>query len=152
MAITFTSATGDPEVGNVATPINASAIVRTYINNLPAYRSGLSQFSRGLEVGAAHGYWFYGPFALLGPLRNTESGAVAGVLAAISFVLILTLAIAIYSAVNPDPPHSTLTTPNTPEEFSTREGWSNFASGFFIGGCGGAVFAFFLVQSPYLIS
>ncbi|MEM1241810.1 MAG: photosystem I reaction center subunit XI, partial [Cyanobacteria bacterium P01_H01_bin.26] len=42
MATSFASATGTPEVGNVATPINSSAVARTYINNLPAYRAGLS--------------------------------------------------------------------------------------------------------------
>lgn len=151
MATSFASATGAPEVGNVATPINSSAVARTYINNLPAYRAGLSPFSRGLEVGIAHGYWFYGPFALLGPLRNTDYGAVAGVLSAVSFVFILTVALAIYSATNPSGPEGTLTTPNPPEAFSTREGWSNFASGFFIGGCGGAGFAFLLAQSPHLL-
>ncbi|MEA5465112.1 photosystem I reaction center subunit XI [Leptothoe sp. PORK10 BA2] len=151
MATSFASATGAPEVGNVATPINSSAVARTYINNLPAYRAGLSPFSRGLEVGIAHGYWFYGPFALLGPLRNTDYSSVAGALCAVSFVFILTVAIAIYSATSPAGPAGTLTTPNPPESYATREGWSNFASGFFIGGCGGAVFAFLLTQSPHLL-
>ena len=123
-----------PKWGNVATPINSSAVARTYINNLPAYRAGLSPFSRGLEVGVAHGYWFYGPFAVLGPLRASDYSAVAGVIAAISFVFILTVAISIYSATSPDGPEGTLTTPNPPEAFSTREGWSNFASGFLVGG------------------
>ncbi|MBX2866153.1 MAG: photosystem I reaction center subunit XI [Leptolyngbyaceae cyanobacterium MAG.088] len=151
MATSFASATGAPEVGNVATPINSSAVARTYINNLPAYRAGLSPFSRGLEVGVAHGYWFYGPFAILGPLRATDYAAVAGVIAAVSFVFILTIALSIYSAAGPDGPEGTLTTPNPPEAFSTREGWSNFASGFLVGGCSGAFFAYLLCQTPHLL-
>ena len=77
--------------------------------------------------------------------------SVAGALSAVSFVFILTVAIAIYSATSPSGPEGTLTTPNPPESYATREGWSNFASGFFIGGCGGAVFAFLLTQSPHLL-
>lgn len=151
MATSFMSATEDPQVGNVATPINSSAVARTYINNLPAYRAGLSPFSRGLEVGVAHGYWFYGPFALLGPLRNTDYASAAGLVAAVSFVFILTMALSIYSATSPQGPAATLTTPNPPADFSEREGWSNFASGFLIGGCSGALFAFLLSQAPNLL-
>lgn len=151
MAIDFVSVSEDPQVGNIATPLNASAATRTYINNLPAYRPGLSPFSRGLEVGVAHGYWFYGPFAVLGPLRATDYGAVAGVIAAVSFVFILTIAMSIYSATSPAGPVGTVTTPNPPDDFNTREGWSNFASGFLVGGCSGAFFAYLLCQTPHLL-
>lgn len=48
--------------GNLATPINSSPLVKAFINNLPAYRRGLSPIRRGLEVGLAHGYWLVGPF------------------------------------------------------------------------------------------
>jgi photosystem I subunit 11 len=152
MAIDFVTAKVDPQVGNIATPINASAVTQTYINNLPAYRKGLSPFSRGLEIGVAHGYWFYGPFALLGPLRNTDFGPVAGVLAAVSFVFILTVAMSIYSAAGPQAPTATVTNPNPPAELATREGWSNFASGFLIGGCSGAFFAYLINQTPMITS
>ncbi|NEP48678.1 MAG: photosystem I reaction center protein subunit XI, partial [Moorea sp. SIO3C2] len=29
---------GDPQVGNLATPINSSGFTKAFINNLPAYR------------------------------------------------------------------------------------------------------------------
>ena len=44
---------GNPQLGNLATPINSSGLVKTYINNLPAYRPGLSPFLRG--AGNRHG-------------------------------------------------------------------------------------------------
>jgi photosystem I subunit XI len=150
MAIDFVTASVDPQVGNIATPVNASAAIQTYINNLPAYRKGLAPFSRGLEIGVAHGYWLYGPFALLGPLRNTEIGALAGGLSAVALVFILTVAMSIYAWAGPGKPGVTVTTPNPPEELGTREGWSNFASGFLIGGCSGAFFAYLLNQTPAL--
>ncbi|MEO0456189.1 MAG: photosystem I reaction center subunit XI [Cyanobacteria bacterium P01_A01_bin.114] len=150
VAIPIIDASVDPQVGHIATPISASAVTRTFINNLPAYRKGLSPFSRGLEIGVAHGYWFYGPFALLGPLRNSDVSGVAGVLAAVSFVFILTVAMSIYAATSPDAPTATVTTPNPPAELATQEGWSNLASGFLIGGCSGAFFAYLLNQTPVI--
>jgi photosystem I subunit 11 len=141
---------GDPQVGNLATPVNASGFVKAFINNLPAYRQGLSANRRGLEVGMAHGYFLYGPFALLGPLRNTEYGATAGLLAAVGMVAILTVALSLYGSAGTGNPTATVTTPNPPSELGTKEGWSEFASGFLLGGAGGAAFAYFLCQSPYL--
>jgi photosystem I subunit 11 len=32
---------GDPQIGNLATPINSSGVVKAFIGNLPAYRHGL---------------------------------------------------------------------------------------------------------------
>lgn len=140
----------DPQVGNVATPINASGFTKALINNLPAYRQGLSPNRRGLEVGMAHGYFLYGPFALLGPLRDTDIGPLAGLVAAVSLVTILTIALSLHAAVRTGNATETLTTPKPPAEFGTKEGWSEFASGFLIGGCGGAAFAYFLATTPLL--
>jgi len=141
---------GDPQVGNLSTPINGSGFTKAFINNLPAYRKGLSPNRRGLEVGMAHGYFLYGPFTLLGPLRDTEFGAQSGLLATIGLVAILTICLSIYSAVGVNKPVETLTTPKAPSELGTSEGWSEFASGFLLGGAGGAFFAFFLCQTSYL--
>jgi photosystem I subunit 11 len=141
---------GDPQVGNLATPLNSSGFSKAFINALPAYRPGLSPNRRGLEIGMAHGYLLYGPFAILGPLRLSEYGATAGLLATIGLVSILTICLSIYGAVGVSKPTETLTTPKVPEDLATKEGWSEFASGFLLGGCGGAFFAFFLYQTPYL--
>jgi photosystem I subunit 11 len=150
MSLDVIQSGGDPQVGNLATPLNSSGFSKAFINALPAYRQGLSPNRRGLEIGMAHGYLLYGPFAVLGPLRLTEYGATAGLLATIGLVSILTICLSIYGAVGVSKPTETLTTPNVPEDLATKEGWSEFASGFLLGGCGGAFFAFFLYQTPHL--
>lgn len=142
---------GDPLVGNLATPLNSSPFSLAFIRNLPAYRAGLSPQRRGLEIGMAHGYFVYGPLALLGPLRDSDFAAVAGVAAAIGFVILLTVALSLHGSVRTADAIATVTTPNPPAEYGTKEGWSDFASGFFIGGCGGAFFAYLLCQTPHVI-
>ena len=37
-----------------------------------------------------------------------------------------------------------VTIDNPPADLFTRTGWADFTSGFWLGGCGGAVFAWFL--------
>ena len=140
----------DPQVGNLATPLNSSGVTATFIRNLPAYRSGLSGFRRGLEVGMAHGYFIYGPFLVLGPLRGSDVAELAGLLASVGLVAILTIALSLYSSYMGGAPSSTVTTPNIPETFTTKEGWSEFASGFLVGGCSGAFFAYFLCSTTHL--
>ncbi len=142
----FVKPAGDPQIGNLATPINSSPFTKAFINNLPAYRKGLSPQRRGLEVGMAHGYLLYGPFALLGPLRNSNVSGFAGVAAAIVLVLILTICLSLYSSTDVGKPISTITNPKPPEALSTSEGWSEFAGGFLVGGMGGAIFAYLLTQ------
>ncbi|MGK7887871.1 MAG: photosystem I reaction center subunit XI [Leptolyngbyaceae cyanobacterium] len=141
------TAAGDPQIGNLATPLNSSPFSLAFIRNLPAYRQGLSANRRGLEIGMAHGYFIYGPLALLGPLRDSDYAALAGVAGAVAFVTILTVALSLHGAVRVGDAIATHTTPNPPAEYGTKEGWSEFASGFFIGGCGGAVFAYLLCQA-----
>jgi photosystem I subunit XI len=138
------SSGGDPQVGNLATPINSSGFTKALINNLPAYRAGLSAQRRGLEIGMAHGYLIYGPFTFLGPYRNSSVATIAGLIGAVSLVVILTICLSIYAGSNPNKPISTLTTPKAPGDLNTQEGWSEFASSFLIGGVGGAAVAFLL--------
>jgi photosystem I subunit 11 len=138
-------AAGDPLNGNLATPINASGFTLAYINSLPAYRKGLTPLRRGLEVGLAHGYWLLGPFAKLGPLRDTEIANLAGLLSTVGLVIISTLSISLYASSNPPNPTATLTTPQPPSELNTSEGWNDYASGFLIGGVGGAALAYFIL-------
>ena len=140
----------DPQVGNLATPMNASGFSKAFIRNLPAYRAGLTPNRRGLEVGMAHGYFLYGPLALLGPLRDSDVASIAGVAATIGLVMILTVAMSLHGSVRSGKAIATVTTPEPPEEFGTKEGWSEFASGFFVGGCGGAFFAYLLCITPHV--
>jgi photosystem I subunit XI len=134
----------DPFIGNLETPINSSPTVQWFINNLPAYRPGLTPFRRGLEVGMAHGYLLFGPFAKLGPLRNEPNADLAGLLATIGLVVILTICLSLYASSSPDKPLASVTVPKPPDSFNTKEGWNNFASAFLIGGIGGAAVAFFI--------
>ena len=141
---------GDPQVGNLATPLNSSDFSLSFIRNLPAYRQGLSPQRRGLEVGMAHGYFLYGPFLVLGPLRNTDSADIAALLSSFGLIVILTVCLSLYASSMGGKPTETVTTGEVTSDFATREGWSEFASGFFIGGAGGAFFAYFLLSTAYL--
>lgn len=141
----------DPQRGNLETPINNSSLSKWFINNLPAYRQGITPLRRGLEVGMAHGYWLIGPFAKLGPLRDTDTANLAGLLSTLGLVTIMTLSLSVYANSNPDQPHVTVTTPNPPDAFKSPEGWNTFTSGFLIGGVGGAVVAYFLLANIEVI-
>ena len=132
----------DPQVGNLPTPINASPLIHWYINNLPAYRSGLAPQRRGLEIGMAHGYLLFGPFALLGPLRDSDLPNLAGLFGTLGLVVILAACLFLYSSTNPGRPIATFTTPNPPVDLQTAEGWGQFTSGFLLGGVGGALVAY----------
>jgi photosystem I subunit XI len=136
----------DPQVGNLATPINSSGLAKAYINNLSAYRAGLSPLRRGVEVGIAHGYWLIGPFAVFNPLRHTDSGLQVALLSALGMVVISTLAILLYAASNPPRPLATVTA-NPPAELDSPPEWSQYASGFFIGGVVGAGLAYFILAN-----
>jgi photosystem I subunit XI len=141
----------DPQQGNLETPINASPLSKWFINNLPAYRPGLTPFRRGLEVGMAHGYLLFGPFAKLGPLRNAPNANLAGLLGTIGLVVILTACLSLYANSNPAKPIPSVTVPNPPDSFNSKEGWNNFGSAFLIGGIGGAITAYFLTSNLGLL-
>ena len=81
----------DPFVGHLSTPITTSAATRAILGNLPAYRPGLPSTLRGLEVGMAHGYFLVGPFALLGPLRNSSVALLAAFMSAAGLIIILSV-------------------------------------------------------------
>ena len=138
---------GDPQVADLATPVNSSGFVNALIGNLPGYRRGISPLRRGLEVGMAHGYWLIGPFAKLGPLRDTDVANIAGLLSTLGLVIILTLCLSLYGSVSPPDPTRTNTTPQPPEMLKSSEGWNEFGSGFLIGGVGGAAFAYLVLAN-----
>jgi photosystem I subunit XI len=139
--------TPKPEISNLATPVNSLGIVKAFISNLPIYRKGLSPQRRGLEVGMAHGYFLLGPFTLLGPLRHTEQAYLAGLLSTAGLVVILTACLAIYAVVSPPPPLPSVAASNPPPNIKDGKGWSEFTTGFLIGGLGGAAFAYLLVAN-----
>jgi photosystem I subunit 11 len=133
---------GDPFVGHLSTPISDSDFTRAFIGNLPAYRKGLSPLLRGLEIGMAHGYFIVGPWTLLGPLRDSASANLGGLISAVALILIATICLSAYGLVS----HPTEVTPGT-DPLNTSEGWSQFAGGFFIGAMGGAFVAYFLLEN-----
>lgn len=135
----------DPFVGHLATPITSSAVTRAILQNLPAYRFGLTPLLRGLEIGLAHGYFLIGPFVNLGPLRNSEISLLAGFLSTIGLIVILTLALTIYGIatfgqINPN-------NIDSPTNLQTKKAWDQFKGGFFVGACGSAGFAFICLSS-----
>ena len=131
----------DPFVGHLATPITSSAVTRALLQNLPAYRLGLTPVLRGLEIGLAHGYFLIGPFAKLGPLRNSDIGLLAGFLSTVGLILILTLGLTIYGAASFGQDKS------SGNELQTKKSWDQFKGGFFVGACGSAGFAFICLSS-----
>jgi photosystem I subunit XI len=131
----------DPFVGHLATPITSSSLTRALLKNLPAYRFGLTPLLRGLEIGLAHGYFLIGPFAQLGPLRNSDIGLLAGFLATIGLIVILTLGLTIYGATAFSSEKSQGNT------LQTKKSWDQFKGGFFVGACGSAGFAFICLSS-----
>jgi photosystem I subunit 11 len=135
----------DPFVGHLATPITSSAVTRGILQNLPAYRFGLTPLLRGLEIGLAHGYFLMGPFVKLGPLRNSDIGLLSGFMSTIGLVIILTLGLTIYGIAT----FGQTTNEELKSETSlqTRKAWDQFKGGFFVGACGSAGFVFICLSS-----
>jgi photosystem I subunit 11 len=131
----------DPFVGHLATPITSSSLTRALLKNLPAYRFGLTPLLRGLEIGLAHGYFLIGPFAKLGPLRNSDIGLLAGFFSTVGLILIMTLGLTIYGAASFGQNKS------SDDALQTKKSWDQFKGGFFVGACGSAGFAFICLSS-----
>ena len=129
----------DPFVGHLSTPITTSAATRAILGHLPAYRPGVSNLLRGLEIGMAHGYFLLGPFTKLGPLRNSEVANLAGLFSTFGLIIILSVGIASYGFVQFDGTE-------TGDGLQTKEGWTKFSGGFTIGAFGGALFGFLLLN------
>ncbi|WP_250123916.1 chlorophyll a/b binding light-harvesting protein [Chroococcidiopsis sp. CCMEE 29] len=147
----------NPQRGSLATSVNAGDFTLNFLKYLPIYRPGITSLSRGLEIGMAHGYWLVGPFAILGSfgsLHDSEVGNLIGLLAAGGLIVVLTTGFSIYGSTTfkqrletlPKPALVT-TVPNVPESLQTVDEWSQFNTGFLIGGIGGAIFAYLLLNS-----
>lgn len=132
---------GDPQLGNLETPISASGFTKAFIGNLPAYRSGLSPILRGLEIGMAHGYFLIGPWVKFGPLRDSDVAALGGLISGMALILIATACLSSYGIVS----FQSKSSPDDP--LQTAEGWSQLAGGFFVGAMGGAFTAYFLLEN-----
>ena len=143
----------EPQVGNVSTPINSSDFTLWLLQYLPIYRPSLSPLFRGLEIGMAHGYLLFGPFALLGPLRTSEKANLVGFLGACGLILILTICLSLYGTVSlsktgePETFTEATPSPKIPDALKTVDGWSQFAAAFFVGGVGGAFFAYLIFDN-----
>jgi photosystem I subunit XI len=141
-----------PEVSNLATPVNSTGIIKSFISNLPVYRNGLSAQRRGLEVGMAHGYLLIGPFTMLGPLRHTDQAYLAGLGGAVGLVVILTACLSLYTSTNPAAPLASVAAPTAPANLGNQKGWSEFTSAFLVGGVGGAAVGYFLLANIPVLS
>ena len=144
---------GEPQIGNLKTPLNSSDFSLWLLANLPIYRPGISPLFRGLEIGMAHGYLLFGPFALLGPQRSSEQANLIGLFSACGLVAILTICLSIYGAVSfkkewrSEFPTYTTANPDVPDSLKTSGGWSQFAASFLVGGMGGAFFAYLVYDN-----
>jgi photosystem II CP43 chlorophyll apoprotein len=133
----------DPQSGNLLTPINNSDVTLSWIRNLPIYREGLAPITRGLEIGMAHGYLLLGPFLKLGPLRDTNMALWAGSGSASGLVVILSLCLFLYGSTVFQGRRKPIG--ELPPNLKTYKDWSQFTSGFLVGGLGGVLFATFIL-------
>jgi photosystem I subunit 11 len=130
----------DPFVGNLSTPISTSSFTRSFLSNLPAYRSGLSPLLRGLEIGMTHGYFLVGPFYKLGPLRDSDVALLSGLFSSIGLIVIMSACLAIYGVVSFEENDSA-------DALQTSKGWKQFTSGWLVGSIGGSSFAYILIAN-----
>ena len=130
----------DPFVGNLSTPISTSSFTRSFLSNLPAYRSGLSPLLRGLEIGMTHGYFLVGPFYKLGPLRSSDVALISGLFSSIGLIVIMAACLAIYGVVS-------FEENDAADALQTSKGWKQFTSGWLVVSIGGASFAYILISN-----
>ena len=135
----------DPFVGHLSTPITNSNLTKTYLSLLPAYKAGLSPLLRGINIGFVHGYFLLGPFVKLGPLRDSQVANFVGFVSTISLLIILTTCLLIYGFVTFSKAKDKLNKPDV-LNILTSKGWSQFTSGFIVGGFGGTSIAYILLK------
>jgi photosystem I subunit 11 len=137
---------GDPFVGHLSTPITTSNLTRSYLSLLPAYKSGLSPLLRGINIGFVHGYFLLGPFVKLGPLRNSEVANFVGFVSTLSLITILTTCLLIYGYVTFSETKEKGSSKKSLVDFLNSTGWTQFSSGFIVGGFGGSSIAYVLLR------
>lgn len=131
----------DPFVGNLSTPITTSNFTKAYLSSLPVYQKNSSPLLRGISIGFSHGYFLFGPFFSLGPLRASEANAFIAFLSSTSLIIILTLALLIYGAVSFNKKNENLSS-----DLFTKKKWQTFSSGFILGGFSGISFAYLVLK------
>ena len=138
---------GDIFVGHLSTPITTSNLTRSYLSLLPAYKAGLSPLLRGINIGYVHGYFLLGPFVKLGPLRDSQVANFVGFVSTISLLIILTTCLLIYGFVSfSDNKKEESSDKKELVDFLNSKGWSQFTSGFIVGGFGGTSIAYILLK------
>ena len=138
---------GDIFVGHLSTPITTSNLTKSYLSLLPAYKAGLSPLLRGINIGYVHGYFLLGPFVKLGPLRDSQVANFVGFVSTISLLIILTTCLLIYGYVSFSDSKTTETSDKKElVDFLNSKGWSQFTSGFIVGGFGGTSIAYILLK------
>merc|ERR1719152_560513 len=147
---------GDPFIGMLETPVTSAPIVANYLSALPAYRTAVSPLLRGVEIGLSHGFFLPGPFIKLGPLRAVDGVAeIAGCMSAAGLVIILAACLSIYGAARFQRKEivsvKTLSGRElSPDEWQTSAGWSEFTSGWVVGGLSGVLYCYLCTQFfPY---
>ena len=136
---------GDIFLGHLSTPITSSSVTRSFLSLLPAYKVGLSPLLRGINIGFVHGYFLLGPFAKLGPLRDSQAANFIGFVSTISLIIILTTGLLIYGLATFSESKDKLVEKDS-EDFLNSKGWSQFTSGFIVGGFGGTSIAYVLLK------
>ena len=131
----------DPFIGYLSAPITDLKMLEVYLSLLPAYQTNFSPFLKGITVGLAHGYFLVGPFANLGPLRNTAAAHFAGFLAAASCILLLTCGLWMYGNTVYNSASLSRMTAREEVNFLNPLGWAQFTSGFALGGVAGNALA-----------
>lgn len=138
---------GDIFVGHLSTPITTSNLTRSYLSLLPAYKAGLSPLLRGINIGYVHGYFLLGPFVKLGPLRDSQVANFVGFVSTLSLIIILTTCLLIYGLVSfSDDKADEKSEEKELVNFLNSKGWSEFTSGFIVGGFGGGGIAYVLLK------
>jgi photosystem I subunit 11 len=136
---------GDIFVGHLSTPITTSSVTRSFLSLLPAYKVGLSPLLRGINIGFVHGYFLLGPFAKLGPLRDSQAANFIGFVSTISLIIILTTGLLIYGLASFSESKDAVVEKDS-VDFLNSKGWRQFTSGFIVGGFGGTSIAYVLLK------
>ncbi|MBC6478990.1 MAG: chlorophyll a/b binding light-harvesting protein [Hormoscilla sp. GM7CHS1pb] len=128
----------DMRQGQFVKQVNDSDVTLLFLRNLPIYRRGLSPVFRGLEIGMAHGYFLIGPWITLNSIEDPQLANATGLLMAILSIATIAIALNLYRVEESENLFYWLESP---------EDWSLFRGGFLVGGGGGAIFVYFMLQN-----